>query len=280
MQIKNRLLLGICLTIAASSILAVKFRSSGSKLNESGPPPRSHGDHQSRGAGNDPDSRERLDPRLPQSPAFASGVVINGVVAPDFTEEVARITRYGDYSGFSRKLSNLEPNQRMTYAQRIPELFSPLGPAHDVAEKIKLIGVLDAPIDYQNSTRDAVFRQEGKRRFDEVVKSGLIQELHKEDFSAMCVALSTVSLARGFDAVADGADAEMQRFAARKVASFSMMAGPLEASKEISQLPAGFIRDEIVAEMVLFLKRTGSPDDAAAWADTIIDEQAKQRVQH
>jgi hypothetical protein len=278
MPIKNRIFVIISLTIAGILIFVIKFSSSGTEMDEGSPSPWENGDHQSRGARNDQDSKGRSNQRSPQVPESASRVIINGVAAPDFTDEIARIGIYGDYSGFARKLSMLEPNQRMTYAKQIPELFSLLGPTHDVGEKIKLIGILDAPIDYQNSIRDAVFQQEGMRRFDEVVNSELIQKIYNEDFAAMCVALSTVDLSRGFGGVAFGANEEMQRFAARKVGEFSMMAGPFEASKEISQLPAGFIRDEIVAEMVLFLDRTGSGDDAATWAGTIIDEQAKQRV--
>lgn len=221
----------------------------------------------------------RLPPAVFQRKPPSPELIINGVQALDFRSETAQIALSGDFSGFAQALSVLDLNQRIIYGRKIPLLFSPLGPAHDVPEKLKLIELMGSQVDLQESIRRSVFEEEAKLRFAEVVSSGCIELIDNEDFASMCVGLSKTGLSRGLSAAASGANAEMQRHAARKVASFSMLAGPLEASQAISQLPAGMVRDEIVAGMVLFLKRTGSADEAAAWAATIIDEQARKRVE-
>ena len=56
-----------------------------------------------------------------------------------------------------------------------------------------------------------------------------------------------------------------------------MAAGTMAGSQVIGKLPPGIVRDEAVAELVLWLKQTGSKEEAQPWLDSITDEQAKKK---
>ena len=51
----------------------------------------------------------------------------------------------------------------------------------------------------------------------------------------------------------------------------------MAGSQVIGKLPPGIVRDEAVAELVLWLKQTGSKEEAQPWLDSITDEQAKKK---
>src|SRR5690606_1329679 len=113
--------------------------------------------------------------------------------------------------------------------------------------------------------RKKILEAEARQRFDQLKEQGIISSLESKDFATLCLGMAKSKLAKGFSLIVEGKDEESRRVAASEVTRYAMEVGTLEASKEIQKLPSGILKDEAVAEMVIYLARGGSEAEAKPW---------------
>lgn len=184
----------------------------------------------------------------------------------------------GDFSQLLSVFDSLSQNDRIGKFLEIPAVFSKLGPKHDIAEKLALLEKVNAPASTLETFKRKILEMEARERYGAMNEEGVLADLKDEEFGSVCRALAMSRLKQGFQCIEDGASENAKRTAASMVGQFAIQAGTMEASKEISALPPGIVRDEAVAEMVLWLKKTGSEKEADPWLETIQDEKAKARA--
>ena len=191
---------------------------------------------------------------------------------------IATAESNGDFSQLQTVFDSLTQNERIGRFQEILSVYSKLGPKHDIEEKLALLEKVNAPASTLETFKRKIFEMEARERYGAMKEEGVLANLKDEEFGSVCRAVTTSRMKQGFQCVEDGTSESAKRTAAGMVARFAIQAGTMEASKEISALPPGIVRDEAVAEMVLWLRKTGSEKEAAPWLETIQDEKAKARA--
>ncbi len=206
--------------------------------------------------------------------------------AADMNQEIQRLfmeawhvaKSTGNFDLIEEVFLAVEQKQRYGLATMLPMVFSRLGPEHDIPEKL---GILENLSDIKSSLdtlERQIYQAEAKERYDEMQKAGMIGELAPEDFAAVIQAVGGVRLGKAFERINDGGTEEARRMAARALGRFAMRAGTMEGSEEIAKLAPGIVRDEAVAEMVIWMNKTGSKDEATPWLEAIQDPAAKARA--
>ena len=195
-----------------------------------------------------------------------------------FDEAAYVASSSGDFSFLLNLFDAIGQQDRYILGCRLPAVFSKLGPGHDIREKMALLNKISVPKAQHDDIRRQIYQMEAMERYDEMKRQGVIERLPTSDFVDICKALGKVRLSKAFERVADGGTEEAQRSAAAALGIYAMQAGTMNGSKEISELPPGIVRDEAVAELVAWLRRTGSPEEAQPWLDTILDAKARERA--
>jgi hypothetical protein len=190
--------------------------------------------------------------------------------------EVAETT--GDFRPLKNSYGELSQGDKMAHFPRIAATYSKLGPKHDIEMKRSILETLSAPASTLARFERAILELEARERYDRLKEDGVIQELSANEFSHVCEAIANSRISKGFSIIADASDEETQRQAARSVARFAVRADLMEASRVIGALPSGIIREEAIAEMVVWLRNTGSGEEAQPWLDEIKDETIKNRL--
>lgn len=126
--------------------------------------------------------------------------------------------------------------------------------------------------------RMAVLEWEAMERYDQMKEEGVLIKLTNEEFAAVCRRIAMNRVKKAFAAVEDADNETTKRIAAAAVARSVIAGGTMAASKAIGELPAGVVRDEAVAELVLWLRQTNSESEAAPWEAVIADETTKSRI--
>jgi len=184
----------------------------------------------------------------------------------------------GDYTLLSKLFDNLGQDKREYYFQQAVSIFSPLGPAHDIREKLTLLEKVEAYASSLEGMRKSVFEREAVERYEAMRNEGVLKALSDEEFAAVCRRISINRVGKAFDAVEDAGSESAMRAAAAAVARSAIAGGTMAASKAIGELPAGVIRDEAIVELVVWLRQTNSKDEAAPWEALITDENARNRL--
>lgn len=184
----------------------------------------------------------------------------------------------GDFGPLSRFFDSLSQVKRDHYFRQVPTIFSKLGPSHDIREKLALLEKVNIYASSLESMRVAVLEREAVERYDEMKEEGILKTLTDKEFAAVCRRIASNRVEKGFTAVEDANSETAMRVAAATVARSAIAGGTMAASKTIAELPAGVIRDKAVAELVLWLRKTNSEDEAAPWEALIIDENSKARL--
>lgn len=195
-----------------------------------------------------------------------------------FQSAIDIVSTSGDFRPLSEFFDSLNQNDRFLFFREIPSVFSKLGPKYDIAKKLAILEKVNASESDLATFRGKVLQMEARERYDEMKESGVLVALSDRDFAAICRSVASSRLKQGFEIIEDGGSDSAKRFAAAEVARYAIRAGTMEASKEIGNLPAGIVRDEAVAELVIWLRRTGSADEAEPWLKSIVDETAKSRL--
>lgn len=201
-----------------------------------------------------------------------------GIKDRDFNHAIGVVEACGDFSALAVFFEGIRQTEREAFFIRIPNIFSKLGPKHDIAKKLALLEKMNVPSSTLETFKRKILEMEARERYGALRAEGVLATLKDEEFGSICRALATSRMKQGFQCIEDGASESAKRAAASMVTQFAIRAGTMEASKEISSLPPGIIRDEAVAEMVLWLRKTGSENEAAPWLETIQDEKAKARA--
>lgn len=193
--------------------------------------------------------------------------------------EAAHVARAsGDFGLLADLFGAVGQNERLVLAHSLPAVFSKLGPSHDLAAKLGILEQLSVPGNSLDDLRRRILTQEAMERYEEMQREGVIGKLTPGDFAHVCAELGGVRLAKAFERVADGGSEEARRAAASALGRRAMTTGPMAGSEVIAKLPPGVTRDEAVAEMVLWLERSGSDQEAQPWLEMIEDAQAKARA--
>jgi len=200
-----------------------------------------------------------------------------------FDEAKKRISATGNYRYLENlvegvKQSDVGENDLTTLGVRLSEVFSKMGPSYDIREKKRLMESLEPSEGKRGTYKIYMLNEEAKERYSQMREEGEIAKLSTQEFASICWAMAEVRPEKAMERVADGPSEDAIREAAARVARFTMGKGSMEASQMIQRLPAGIIRDEAVAEMVIALNKLDSGDEAKAWLATITDEQARVRV--
>ena len=189
---------------------------------------------------------------------------------------VAKTT--GNFDQINDLFLAVEQKQRYVIATMLPMVFSKLGPEYDIPKKLDILENLSDIKTSLDSLERQIYQAEAKERYDEMQKAGIVGELSPENFAAVIQAVGGIRLGKAFERVADGGTEEAQRRAAAALGRYAMRAGTMEGSEEIAKLQPGIIRDEAVAQMVIWMNQTGSGAEAAPWLETIQDPVAKARA--
>jgi hypothetical protein len=184
----------------------------------------------------------------------------------------------GDFASLASVFDTFSQNDRIGRFQEISSIFSKLGPKHDIAAKMAILEKVNAPDSTLDTFKRKILEAEARERYGELKDDGVLETLTDQEFGYVCRALTTSRIKQGFKCIDDGNSDSAKRTAAGMVTQYAIQAGTMEASKEIAALAPGIIRDEAVAELVLWLRRTGADTEAAPWLETIRDERAKIRA--
>lgn len=160
----------------------------------------------------------------------------------------------------------------------LPSVFTRVGAKADITEKLSILENLSDSKTSLDTFERQIYEAEAKERYDEMQKEGIIGELKPELFAAVIREVGSVRIGKAFERIGDGGTEEARRMAAQALGRYAMRAGTMEGSEEIAKLQPGIIRDEAVAEMVIWMTKTGSAAEAAPWLATIQDPAAKARA--
>ncbi len=168
----------------------------------------------------------------------------------------------GDFSLLANLFGSVSQTDRYLLGRQLPTVFSKLGPTHDIGEKLAIPDKISVSKSQLEDVRRQIYQLEAMERYEELKKEGTVRNLSATDFTDICRALGGVRIGKAFERVADGGDEETQRAAASALGAYAMQAGTMVGSRELTKLPPGVIRDEAVAELVLWLKQTGETSGA------------------
>lgn len=199
-------------------------------------------------------------------------------VAKLYDEAAYAARSTGDFGQLANLFTALSQSDRHLLGHQLPTIFSKLGPTHDISEKLAILDKISIPRAAFEEIRRRIYQMEAMERYDDMKREGIVGKLPTGDFVDVCSELGKARLGKAFERVADGGTEETQRAAAAALGVYAMQAGTMNGSKIISELPPGIIRDEAVAELVSWLKRTGSKQEAQPWLDTIMDAKARERA--
>ncbi|MEI7912106.1 MAG: hypothetical protein WCK77_20935 [Verrucomicrobiota bacterium] len=231
-------------------------------------------------------SRSRFSGTLSQGPD-AIKAALESVTTPDeMREETAKLFNEaalvartsGNFGLLANLFGSVNQMDRYLLGLQLPTVFSKLGPIHDIGEKLAIIEQISVPKTQLEDLRRKIYQMEAMERYDAMKSEGVVGTMTSADFSDICGALGRVRLGKAFERAADGGSEEAQRAAASALGVYAMRAGTMEGSQEIAKLPPGMIRDEAAAELVIWLKETGSKEDAQSWLESITDAQARKRA--
>jgi hypothetical protein len=195
-----------------------------------------------------------------------------------FQSAIEIVSSSGDFRPLSSFFDSLSQKDRFRYFDKVPSIFSNLGPKHDIAEKMAILAKLNVSASDIFTLRSRILQMEAKERYDEMKEAGVLKALTDKEFAMVCGKIATSRIEKAFSAAEDGGSESAMRSAASAVARSAIAGGTMEASKAIGGLPAGIVRDEAVADLVLFLRRTNSIDEAKPWEALIIDDKARKRI--
>jgi hypothetical protein len=273
-------LLLVALTASATWVIAsrhaeAKYRTESPSVVEGSVGPYQGGPiRQLREGGHRPDGQTLLRSTNTRTPP--------GITASGQDAELHRLAELasasGDFAPLGDFLEGVSQSERFRYFDRIPTIFSKWGPSHDIREKMSLLDKLNAPASTLAALRNSILRMEARERYSEMKEEGFLKTLSDDEFAEVCRAIATSRINRAFTSVEDAPSESAKRAAAAAVAKRAIAGGTMEASREIAKLPPGLVRDEAVAELVLFLRLTGSGSEAAPWIETIQDEEARERI--
>lgn len=216
--------------------------------------------------------RNHIERQLAQAPGERS--------QQDVFRELADVAAAnGNFLPLGKFFEGLGQTERYEYFKRIPAIFSKLGPSHDIREKMALLDKVNAPSSSLTALRATVHQMEARERYDQMKEEGILKSLSDKEFAGVCRSIASNRVKQGFANVEDAGSESAKRAAAAEVARCAIAGGTMEASKEIGNLAPGIVRDEAAAELVLWLRRTGSADEAESWVKTIVDEKAKARLE-
>jgi hypothetical protein len=184
----------------------------------------------------------------------------------------------GDFSGLEEYFNHVGEKERYEVLIAAIGIFSPMGPTHDVKKKLGLLNKLNQPSSVLASLHEKIIEVEARERYDEMKQEGFLASLSDGDFAVACRSITKCRVAEGFKMVGDGKSESAKRHAAGEVARTAIASGLMEASVEIGKLEPGIVRDEAVVELVKWLRRTGSPGEALAWAETVKDDVSRAKI--
>jgi hypothetical protein len=202
----------------------------------------------------------------------------SGTEEQEFNRAVGVAATNGDFIPLSEFFDSLSQLKREEFFRRVPSIFSKLGPTHDIREKMALLEKVNAYASRLENMRMAVLEWEAMERYDQMKEEGVLIKLTNEEFAAVCRRIAMNRVKKAFAAVEDADNETTKRIAAAAVARSVIAGGTMAASKAIGELPAGVVRDEAVAELVLWLRQTNSESEAAPWEAVIADETTKSRI--
>ncbi len=189
---------------------------------------------------------------------------------------VAKTT--GDFEPIKNLFSAIDQKERYQLSSMLPSVFSKFGPEYDLAQKREILNSIIVEKDSFDRLERSIYQAEAKERYDEMKQAGIITDLKPEIFSSVIQAVGEIRLGVAFERINDSGSEEARRLAAIALSRYAMKTGTMEASEEIAKLEPGIIRDEAVAEMVIWMNRTGSADQVLPWLETIHDPIAKARA--
>lgn len=196
----------------------------------------------------------------------------------EFLKASEVIAANGNYSYLHQLINDIPLEKRAILFVHLPRIFSKLGPVHDIKQKFLLAEKLSNNQNDLKNLREAILGAEAVYRIGDMREEGVLKSLNDADFSIVCRSLGLKSLSEGFALASEGSNESSVRLAASTIAGAAMASGPLAASSTISKLPKGLVRDEAIAEMVVWLKNSGSAAEAKPWIDAISDPKARKRA--
>ena len=181
-----------------------------------------------------------------------------------------------DYLNLSEKMNEMSQNERLNFlGGELCAMKSSLGPFADLHGKITLVNEF-------GGARAGYFRSKILINLfleSDPLKNGPdFEAIEKDLWDEGLREFARQNPRKASEIALSVSDVERQKIGIQNVTSVWLRMDSVAASEAISEMPAGYIRDFAVSEMINYLLKTGSSAEAVHWVETIEDPKIKSQT--
>lgn len=196
--------------------------------------------------------------------------------SPTLAEAISRVKACGDYGLLRRVLSDMDTKNRHLFLWAdLVCLQSPRGVAHDYRESLDIIK------DYGEANSASLAKTLGRMtglRLDPAKDKDFVRSLDPDAWKAMIAGVVEENAPKAFDFANVDWGEPHQRIACAEATKIWLEMDALAVSSRLMRMPSSDMKDVAISEMVDWLVRKESADEAAAWIAEISDNDLREKM--